>query len=622
MNEPTEITKLEDLLQECRSLYANLSERNAQAVGGWPEMTDPISLFPGEAEETSEEKGPASSSGQEPFPGLSSFEKTFRELQRQFLVTWRGLLKANLKLESIATDRAREQSELARLSEQVMLLSQSRAEASEEKARLRQEMELLKVEAATHRESAARLEELLSLREKDLNALAAELAEKEREQHQFAEKEKALTENVKDLEKVKEHLGERLENLEKELESLRGQVEPLETELTTARNRISELESELHFTREETVPKQQLDEITETLESAVKDKAELETVVEDLRKQLQEKTTVLDERDREKTESAALLETETKKVAELKTALVERESRIRELEVAARQGLSESAIAEIENKLTTALTDLESYREQFQRMEEENKSLRKALEMANREKESSRKEPDSKVQPVDELVEIEELDDEELREREHRVADLESREIETLETQSHEISSQVLSGEVTSESVSEPTREASEEEGVAEFSVGDPSYVEEEETEAHSLSDTETNDSEETAREDDTLRVFPYPEIQADDLSELQGKRVLLVGGDIRFRQDYEHLFQLGKADLEYFPSIIQLEKKGMKNSVREANLVVAFGGATQEPGLFRLRKICTDYGRYLLEHPSSGLVSLSQKLKDALEKI
>jgi len=625
MNEPTEIAELEELLQECRSLYANLSERNAEVVGGWPRIPDPIHLFPGEGSDLAEHFD-RTTPGSTPTP--NDFAATLLNLQKQFLFNWRGLLRANLEIESVARSRAREQSELARLSEQVMLLSQSRAEASEEKARLKRDLERLKIESASSRETAARLEEQLGLRDKDLHALAAELAEREQDQHRIAENERKLSEDLKSLEMVRDHLDGRIEELEKELETLRGQVEPIESQLVESRNRVAELESELHFIREETVPKHQLVEVAENLESVlaekkslVEEKDLLKKEIDAIRKSLEDEKKVYEEAiedlKRENERKEISLQSVEQRLKEMEGVLADRESLVLELESQAGKGISEAALAEMENKLTTTLTDLESYREQFHRLEIENKKLKETLGSASNLSRTKDPLPERETTPpsgeapfdIAEILEKpEEFSDEESFARESRIADLEFREIESLESQWDDTSSQVLARESETPPRIATVKPESEDEP-EKAPMGDPSFVQ-----ADKPPGSKT--------EEEVGHAFPYPEINREALLELEGKHVLLVGGDARFQQDYESLFQLGNAELEYHPSIIHLEKKGMKNSVREANLVVAFGGATQEPGLFRLRKICTDYGRHLLEHPSSGLVSLSQKLREAIKEV
>jgi hypothetical protein len=109
---------------------------------------------------------------------------------------------------------------------------------------------------------------------------------------------------------------------------------------------------------------------------------------------------------------------------------------------------------------------------------------------------------------------------------------------------------------------------------------------------------------------------FPYPEITGARMERFLGKHVLLVGGDERFQSDYTHLFTMVHADLLYFPSILQLEKQGMKRHVRDCDLVVIFGRAVNEPGVLRMQQVAEEYGRKIYEHPSSGLVSLYHRLQ------
>jgi hypothetical protein len=112
--------------------------------------------------------------------------------------------------------------------------------------------------------------------------------------------------------------------------------------------------------------------------------------------------------------------------------------------------------------------------------------------------------------------------------------------------------------------------------------------------------------------------AFPYPEITGVRLDLFRGSRVLLVGGDERFLSDYEHLFHLAGADLTYFPSIIQLERHGLKRVVKECDHVVVFGRAVTEPGILRMRLASDEFSKPLTEHHSSGLVSLYHRLQKA----
>ncbi len=115
---------------------------------------------------------------------------------------------------------------------------------------------------------------------------------------------------------------------------------------------------------------------------------------------------------------------------------------------------------------------------------------------------------------------------------------------------------------------------------------------------------------------------FPYPEITGAKMEHFIGKRVLLVGGDERFQSDYAHLFTMVRADLLYFPSILQLEKQGMKRHVRDCDLAVVFGRAVNEPGLLRMKQVAEEYSRQVFEHPSSGLVSLYHRLQRVNDEI
>ncbi len=115
---------------------------------------------------------------------------------------------------------------------------------------------------------------------------------------------------------------------------------------------------------------------------------------------------------------------------------------------------------------------------------------------------------------------------------------------------------------------------------------------------------------------------FPYPEITGVRMENFTGKRVLLVGGDERFQSDYAHLFTMVRADLLYFPSILQLEKQGMKRHVRECDLAVVFGRAVNEPGVLRMKQVSEEYSRKVFEHPSSGLVSLYHRLQRMNDEI
>jgi len=109
---------------------------------------------------------------------------------------------------------------------------------------------------------------------------------------------------------------------------------------------------------------------------------------------------------------------------------------------------------------------------------------------------------------------------------------------------------------------------------------------------------------------------FPYPEITGEKLDYFHGKRVLLVGGDERFLSDYQHLFGMAKAGLTYFPSLLQLEKKGLKICLSEADAVVVFGRAVNEPGILRLRQSAEEINCPVVEHLSSGLISLYHYLQ------
>lgn len=109
---------------------------------------------------------------------------------------------------------------------------------------------------------------------------------------------------------------------------------------------------------------------------------------------------------------------------------------------------------------------------------------------------------------------------------------------------------------------------------------------------------------------------FPYPEITGARMDHFRAKTVLLVGGDERFLSDYQHLFGMVEADLFYYPSVIHLEKQGLKRNVKDCHVVVVFGRATHEPGVLRLRQVAEEFGRPMLEHHSSGLVSLYHRLQ------
>ncbi|MCA9415110.1 MAG: hypothetical protein KC917_02525 [Candidatus Omnitrophica bacterium] len=627
MNEPTEITELEDLLQECRSLYANLSERHAREVGPWPRTTEPIHLFPSE-ESFSEFDKSSLRRPSESLSGASDFGSTLLNLQKQFLHLWKKLLKANLDLENTTKDRAREQSELARLSEQVMLLSQSRAETAEEKSRIRRELEMVRVENREAKETIHSLEQRLAHRERELNALSSEMSEQERSRERAEEREKQLSSDIEKLESMKEDLTFRLGDLEKELESIRGRVDPLESDLSKSRERIAELESELENTLKERVSQEEHTGLADRLTVAEEARATLEHSHREIEQSKQEIEAALREKQTEiqdlKSEKKSLEKAniEARKVREaLETQLQVQAARIEELEKASAEMASSEQIERIEQQLTSTLTDLESYREQFHRLERENATLKKALEEAKKTNPVDHTdlgeallETNPPARPARSLSDAPRPVDVESIERERRIAEMESSEIESLEAPTEQSGSFVLSRENRGQETVDAETEDSPDPDSSLRNTGDPSFVTEVEEESVSQSTSEKV-------ERPTLK-FPYPEISQEGLEPYSGKQVLLVGGDFRFKEDYEHFFQLCNAEVAYFPSIIQLEKHGMKNTVREVNLVIAFGGAIQEPGLFRLRKVCSDYGRYLLENPSSGLVSLSQKMKSLAKEI
>lgn len=111
---------------------------------------------------------------------------------------------------------------------------------------------------------------------------------------------------------------------------------------------------------------------------------------------------------------------------------------------------------------------------------------------------------------------------------------------------------------------------------------------------------------------------FPYPEITGARMESFRGRKILLVGGDDRFLSDYETMFSLAEAELIYFPSLIHLERKGMKRHTRDCDIVVVFGRAVQEAGMERIRELAIEFSRPLIEHHSSGLVSLYHRLQSA----
>lgn len=514
MNDSPELTELEELLRDCRTLYASLSEKNLRAVGPWPGASEPVQTLPSEA------VVPAGRSSQtEGDSGTSDpheFNLTLIRLQEQFFSSWRKLLQAHTELERIGRERAREQSELARLSEQVMLLSQSRAEAAEEKDRLRRELELHRIEVGESRGTIERLQLLLTERENNSNNLSEEAARLAKEIEAAQGRETQLSEALGDLENVKTTLEIRLEDLEREVNELRAKVDPVETELDAARSRIAELEGAL--------PSEEKERLQREIEILQAEKQSLESSSEALAKQIESLEEIRVENDRL-----------TREAADLQARLSNAE--------AGSEALSLSQ-GELEVKLAASLTDLESFREQFNRLERENARLKDELAAASAVGVTHALETGRVEEPAPEPS-----------------------------------TSAAFDGDSSPASKSEPSTPAAS-------------------------------------------PTFPYPEITPQGLEKLEGRKVLLVGGDIRFQADYEHLFTMVGAELEYFPSIIHLEKQGMKNSVRDSHLVAAFGGATQEPGLFRLRKICSDYGRRLLEHPSSGLVSLSHRLKQAVREL
>lgn len=514
MNDSPEQTELEEILRDCRNLYASLSEKNLRAVGPWPGASDPVKPF--SSATVVQAESPPHSEGEAGASAPHEFNLTLIRLQEKFFSSWRKLLQAHMELERIGRDRAREQSELARLSEQVMLLSQFRAEAAEEKDRLRRELELHRIEVAESRGTIERLQLLLTERENISHSLSEQTARLAKDIELARERETQLTEALSDLENVKTSLEVRLEDLEREVNGLRAKVDPVESELDAARSRIAELEGAL--------PSEEKERLQREIEILQAEKQSLESSSEALARQVESLEEIRAENERLGRESA-----------DLQARLSEAEARSEAISLS--QG-------DLEVRFAASLTDLESYREQFNRLERENARLKDELAAA-----SSTGAPRS----------------------------LEAARVE--------------------ETAPEPSTSAA----------------------------FDTDSSPPSKSEPSTLLAsptFPYPEITPQGLEKLAGRRILLVGGDIRFQADYEHLFTMVGAEVEYFPSIIHLEKQGMKNSVRDSHLVAAFGGATQEPGLFRLRKICSDYGRHLLEHPSSGLVSLSHRLKQAVREL
>jgi predicted nucleic acid-binding Zn-ribbon protein len=647
-------------LKECQEIFGRLSERNKALAEEWDEMA---------AGMTSPNQQAQAGAGKPALPNARQFGDSLLNLHEQFFENCRELLQARLEIEALRGERSSLQSELARFSEQVILLGRTHTDLSEQKALLERELQMVKDAWQEAERRAGRIEADLRGRDSNLEALADELARTKSELEVLAASKEHLVGILADLESQKDGLSLRLESIEGKQQSLHREVESLERDLGDSRRKAVELEHERNSARE------RIAQLETDHASATRRAAELE---ESIRASAEPHLAEIEAKRREVEELKA-------RTAESEASAARSEARRQEA-VEAFQEASEKN-HRLQAELAQAKEDLEKTRGDLQRAHSDLNALKAAEPLPP----VQTQDPQSHAGPLPEFAEPSQaapspehespplpLSDEDLFEK--RLAAIEEADIFAPGNRPPEIDSLALREDDLLYGLQEmgtadvlppetvippdlPVERAQEEAHIEvppdeeELLSAPPitpaeadeiarildSALAQEIEEAGSSLPVEDWKSADTCldRHAENLSLgelspsslepqtdaatpshqaaadFPYPEITSTRLDRFNGKKVLLVGGDERFLSDYEHLFHLAGAELFYFPSIIHLEKKGLKRHVRDSDFTVVFGRAVTEPGMLRMRQVAEEYSRPIIEHHSSGLVSLYHRMQN-----
>jgi DNA repair exonuclease SbcCD ATPase subunit len=672
---------LEAVLQDYRNLVDGFRDKQADLRKRLDSLTE--SLPSGAA-------GPAGSS--QPGPDLAQFVYAYAENQAIIFDFLRAHLDTRKSLESMAAEKASLQSELARFSEQVMILSNSAIEASEEKARLSVELETSRKEADDARQKSEGMVSQISTLEHDLNSLRADLtgrqetleaalAEKDSLQEQIGrltaeresdqsrvegmeETDRNLAQARQELEETRAKIGElegRLAEVRAEDEQLRKRVEEFESENRSSRERVEGLQAEIEKLRASTVPASDVEKVKLELRDV---KSERDALLDQGKSQIEKILSLEKEIERRRSQFEETIDQKVdaeKRLQETDARLNRAEARTRELEKeldeaksAAQSIMPESQadepsrgevasdsfpasdMARVEDPFRT-LSETEI--SMFQTDPDKVQSLALSEDRANLDTETSDA-PDERIEALDrepskpgvekDADSLVDLLDSSLGElARSKAAELPPAEAFDDDDSIFDEIFKDAFPEEPSESV-EDFRAAVESDPVVPLIPERPPDPTDEDVETFSSTAASMYprfdvDSQPTLRPADSKEgprrssyEFPYPEITGAGMENFSGKRILLIGGDERFLNDYQHLFGLSSAELVYFPSYSHLERNGVKRHVREADMVVVFGAAADDPGVFRLKTLAEDYGRLLIEHPSSGLVSLYHELQMA----
>jgi predicted nucleic acid-binding Zn-ribbon protein len=528
-----------------------------------------------------------------------------------------------------------------------MILSRSRAEATEQISLLSDELETLRT---AHEEAPRRiveLEEHIAKLEKDLNGVARELADRELDKTRLRETLKALEEEKNTLQERNSVLEQSERTAREELENLRSELEPASEERERLQLLVSDLQSQLGVAMGARIPTEDFHQLEARLGDLEAEKQALE---ENSRSHI-EKALSLEDKLREELDRYSSLESQHRSAEEelgmaksrlqgLESDLEQARARIAELESVPPPSLAEQdeipseGRQEPEGAPQGHDADPPSIVESLGDQGTDEKGLTE-VEMFDSDPDtidsialSASESPEEIVSPdMEEL--FPETGGHPLESPEGEDTALEEEVLSTEEspasmvTDAAEDPSEVVGfHEMESELAAQPAQESEAEETSED--EGDPVFASFGDFDATQIfTRPEDNPEREPAGREETPPVgpskaaeFPYPEITSAGLENYRDKHVLLVGGDERFRGDYDQLFQLAGASLVYFPGIVHLERNGMKRHIRENDIVVVFGSAVDESGLFRLRNLASDYGKRLLEHGSSGLVSLYHQLK------
>jgi len=571
MNENGERKELGETVKEARALFHEIAGRYREICEPWRGLSRPGGV---ETKPSSASEGDTLSADERGLPGVPALGDSLVQVLKDYADMWEALVESRSLVEGMVEERSSLQAEAARFSEQIMLLGRARAEASEESERLKRDLEESSRSGEKLQGTVRDLENEVSDLKARLQTLSEETAAHQVRKKTESESVEMLRQESEGLRKEKGQIETKLAESQQLLEGLRSEVESLRQERDAAHGRVSEVEGEIAEIKESTIALDDFRTVEESLKQAQKSLSErIETSVpaqdyERLKQDLEglrAEREALEDQGKSQIEKILRLEDETN--------LLRSKSRQSEIEkLNAEKNREES---EIRNRKSDR--EIRDLRDLLEKATREMDVLKRAREEST----PAPSLPQDFEEPV--LPEISEL-------------------------------GLLGDGEVsTSETVLESETDQS----------GAPSTLESE-TAVFAGEAVEMTEEEEKAEKypggfrKESSYVFPYPEITGKGMESFHGRKVLLIGGDERFRPDYEHLFEKVGAGLVYFPGTAQLERNGTKRHVRDCDVIVVFGGAVEEPGVLRLKDVASDYGRPLVEHRSSGLVSLYHELQKA----